>query len=185
VSDHFLNYPYRRFSSDVYSAQLCELLDANEIPFEVVAEPEGVGSVFLGQATMPGVIVMVSADDVKRIKSLEKEHTPQKHAEPKEPETEDKVEGYWFVIGYIMALCTAPIAIIIGLHLWTAKRRKRNFESIYAYDGRARFHGRTIFWFSLFFFIANLIRAVSDGKSDFLDTMSFAAWAITEAFYHH
>ncbi len=183
MSDHLLNYPYRRFSSDVYAAQLCELLEANEIPFEVVTEPEGAGSVFLGASTIPGVIVMVNTEDVERIISLEKVHTPQKHAEPKEPEGEDKVEGYWFVIGYLCALGTAPVAIIIGLHLWTAKRRKRNFETIYAHDERARFHGRTIFWFALFFFIANIIRAVSDGKSNFLDTISFAAWAIGECLH--
>jgi hypothetical protein len=183
VSDPLLNYPYRRFSSDVYSAPLAELLDEHQIPFEVISEPDGVGSVFLGAATIPGVIIMVSTDDVERIRELEKQLTPQKHQEPVEPEVEDSVEGYWFVIGYLCALATAPIAIIIGLHLWTAKRRKRSFESIYAYDERARFHGRTIFWFALFFFIANLIRAVSDGKANVLDSISFAAWAIGEALH--
>lgn len=183
MSDPLLNYPYRRFSSNIYSAQLAELLDANQIPFEVVGEPDGVGSVFLGSATIPGVIIMVNPNDVARIRALEEILTPQKHKEPTEPEVEDSVDGYWFVIGYLFALATAPIAIIIGLHLWTAKRRKRSFESIYAYDERARFHGRTIFWFALFFFIANLIRAVSDGRADILDTLSFAAWAIGESLH--
>lgn len=183
MTDPLLNYPYRRFSSDVYSAPLAELLDANQIPFEVVGEPDGIGSVFLGSATIPGVIIMVDTNDVARIRALEELLTPQKHQAPTEPEVEESVEGYWFVIGYLCALATAPIAIIIGLHLWMAKRRKRSFESMYAYDERARFHGRTIFWFALFFFIANVIRAVSDGKANILDTISFASWAISEVLH--
>jgi hypothetical protein len=183
MSESFLSFPYRRFSSDVYSAQLAELLEANEIPFEVVGEPEGVGSVFLGASTIPGVIIMVNPGDVQRIKELEKQLTPQKHAEPKVPEAEDDVEGYWFVIGYILALATSPIAIIIGLHLFTAKRRTRDFGSIYAYNEQARFHGRMIFWFALFIFIFSIGRSVMSGKTNLLDTVSFAAWAISEALH--
>jgi hypothetical protein len=183
MSGPVLNYPFRRFSSDVYSAPLAELLDEHEIPFEVISEPDGAGSVFLGAATIPGVIIMVNPDDVQRILDLEKQLTPQKHTDPKEPEVEDVVEGYWFIIGYILALATSPIAIIIGLHLFTAKRRTRSFSSIHAYDERARYHGRMIFWFALFIFIASVFRAVSDGKANLLDTVSFAAWAISEALH--
>lgn len=183
MSDPFLNFPYRRFSSDIYSAQLAELLDANEIPFEVISEPDGAGSVFLGASTIPGVIIMVNPADVQRIVDLEKQLTPQKHAEPKIPEAEESVEGYWFVIGYILALSTSPIAIIIGLHLFTAKRRTRDFGSMFAYNEQARYHGRMIFWFALFIFVFSIGRVIVDGKGSLLDTVSFAAWAISEAIH--
>ncbi len=126
---------------------------------------------------------MVNQSDVQRIVELEKQFTPQKHAEPKVPDAEESVEGYWFAIGYILALATSPIAIIIGLHLFTAKRRTRNFGSIFAYDERARHHGRMIFWFALFIFIFSIGRVILNGKGGMLDTVSFMAWAIGETLH--
>jgi hypothetical protein len=174
-------YPYRRFSSEMYAAQLAELLDEHGITYEIVSEPEGAGSVFLGAATVPGVVVMVSTQDVKRISELEQQLTPQHHAAPKEPETEEPVDTMWFILGYIFAVAGAPIAIIAGLHLFSARRRNRDFSSRYAYDHRARFHGRLIFWFGLSILLFSMARMMMGARMSFLDTISFAAWSISHA----
>lgn len=173
-----LSYPYRRFSSDIYAAQLAELLEENEIPYEITGEPEGLGSVVLGAATIPGVIVMVNASDVERIRSLEKVLTPQLHDAPKEAEVEEPVSGYWIVLGYLFALLGAPIAAIAGIHLFSAKRRNRDHSTRYAYDARARFHGKLIFWFALAILVFSLARLVMGARMSFLDTMSFVVWQL-------
>lgn len=173
------NYPYRRFSSEVYAAQLIELLTEHDIPFDIAMEPEGAGSVLLGASTIPGVIVMVNTEDVQRISALEQKLTPQHHAPPKEPETEEPVEGFWLVLGYLFAIAGAPIAIIAGLHLFSAKRRNRDFSSRYAYDERARFHGKLIFWFGLAILLFSMARLVMGARMSFLDTISFAVWALS------
>lgn len=183
MADPQFNYPYRRFSSDVYASSLAELLEEHQIPFEIISEPEGVGSVFLGASTMPGVIVMVNGSDVQRISELEKVLTPQHHDTPKEAEEEEPVESYWIVLGYLFAVAGAPIAIIAGLHLFSAKRRNRDFSSRYAYDERARFHGRLIFWFGLAILLFSFARLIMGARMSFLDTISFAVWAIGESVY--
>lgn len=178
-----LNYPYRRFSSDVYAQHLADLLDEHQIPFEIVSEPEGSGSVILGAMNLPGVIVMVNAEDIKRISELEKSLTPRLHDPTGTTESEETVETHWLLFGYALGLAAAPIAIIVGLHLSTAKKRNRDFSVRFAYDTRARNHGRFILWFSLCVLLFSFGKSLVNGRQSLLDTFSLLTWAIGEAFH--
>lgn len=171
-----LSYPYRRFSNDVFASQLVQLLEQHEIPFDIVSEPEGVGSVFLGSAAVPGIIVMVHPGDAHAIQQLEMQETPAVHAGKIPDENEEPVSATWLIMGYCFALVGAPIAIIAGIHLFSARRRKRDLTSRYAYDARTRQHGRLIFWFALSIFVFGLANLMTGAKMTFLDSMSFILW---------
>jgi len=178
VQEQSLTFPYRRYSSDIYAAQLAELLDEHEIPYEIIGEPPGAGSVFLGASMMPGVIVMVNPRDAQRIKALEEKLTPQLHNEKAISAEEEPVEPIWIVLGYLFALLGAPIAIIAGLHLFSAKRRNPDFSSRYAYNQTARTHGKLIFFFALAILIFSFARMMSGARMTFLDTISFVVWQL-------
>lgn len=181
MQEESLNFPYRRYSSDIYAAQLGDLLTEHEIPFEIVGEPPGAGTVFLGSANMPGVIVMVSANDAHRIQDLEKILAPQLHVDKPEMHVEEPVGVYWIILGYLFSLLGAPIAVIAGLHLFSAKRRNPDFTSRYAYDKRTRTHGILIFWFALAILIFSFANLFSGKRMTFLDTMSFVIWQLDRA----
>lgn len=181
MQENGLTFPYRRYSSDIYAAQLCELLAENEIPFEVIGEPPGAGTVLLGSATLPGVIVMVREYDAHRIKELEGELTPQLHEVKPGSQEEEAVEPYWFILGYLFALLGAPIAIIAGLHLFSAKRRNPDFTSRYAYNQAARTQGKLIFTFALSILVFSFGNFFSGRRMDFLDTISFAIWQLNHS----
>src|SRR5688572_2055976 len=115
-------FPYRRFSSDMFASSLVALLDENEIPFELAAEPESIGSVFIGQGAIPGVIVMVRPQEAGRVLSIE----AGKDTVRDKPQTEnaspeyDRIHPGWILGGYFMCFLGSPIAIIFGLHVFSA-----------------------------------------------------------------
>ncbi|HET6993067.1 MAG TPA: hypothetical protein VFJ43_17165 [Bacteroidia bacterium] len=153
-----LSYPYRRFSSDIYAEGLLVLLEENNIPYEVVVEPEGVGSVFLGSSVIPGVVVMVRSEDAAKVNTLEKKNVPEKIQQivSEENEQYDSVEPWWIVCGYITVLVFSPISLILGLHFMKAKRRQPDMTYHYAYNSGTRMHGKIIFWGGIFFLVLGI-----------------------------
>lgn len=175
------NYPYRRYSSDVYATALVELLEQNNFGFSLMNEPEGASSVFLGSSVVPGVIVMVRAEDARAIQVLESRINPSVNSIPAGNEQEERLDNAWLAIAYCFAVLGAPIAIIAGIHFFTARRRNRNLSSRYAYDARTRMHGKLIFFFALAILLFSMGRLIMGGRMSFLDTLSFAIWQIDNA----
>lgn len=175
----FLNYAYRRYSSEMFAINLATLLDEHQVPFEIIAEPAGAGSVLMGATAIPGVIVMINEADVSKVKALEQELAPevQKAKNPAE-DVEQPVSLQWIILGYVFALAGAPLAILAGIHLFSAKRRASDFSFHYAYDSSARTHGKLIFWFSLSIFVFSMFRLISGARMTFLDTLSFILWQL-------
>ena len=178
---HDLNFAYRRYSNDIYAAALTDLLEAHDIPYDIVAEPEGAGSVLLGSIAVPGVMVMIRESDAARVKYIEEETNPLAQTKKPEDDVEQEVAGGWLFIGYVFALAGAPLAIIAGLHLFTAKRRGADLTPHYAYDANARTHGRYIFWFALCILLFSMFRMMSGARMTFLDTFSFLIWQLDRA----
>lgn len=176
-----LSYPYRRFSSDLYASSLLSLLDEHAIPFEIVGEPEGAGSVFIGAAGIPGVIVMVRPSDAKRIQELERkerpglkddEEAPQLIAEEKKEF--DTIHPLWIAGAYIFSLLGAPLAMIFGWHLFSAKRKKEDLTFGYAYEPNVRTHGRFIFWIAFGLVLLGFYRWFAlHSRSGILEPISF------------
>jgi len=162
-----LSFPYRRFSSDAFAMSLIDLLDQNGIPFEVIAEPEGMGSVILGSAAIPGVIVMVRPADATRIQQLEKKDQPimEQVTAIVAEEVPDSLHPLWIIGGYLMVLVGSPISLILGLHFMTATRRRKDFSYQPAYSETVRTHGKIIFALSLLFLLYGIVRLIIEGPS--------------------
>jgi hypothetical protein len=178
---HELNFAYRRYSNDIYAAALTDLLEAHDIPYDVVAEPEGAGAVLLGSVAIPGVMVMIRESDAARVQYIEQEISPQAQTKNPAHDKEQEVAGGWLFMGYLFALGGAPLAIIAGLHLFTAKRRGADLIAHYAYDASARRHGRYIFWFALCILLFSMFRMMTGARMTFLDTFSFLIWQLDRA----
>jgi hypothetical protein len=178
-----LSYPYRRFSTDIYAEGLLVLLEENNIPFEIVPEPEGVGSVFLGSSAIPGVIVMIRPEDAKKVNGLEKKNSPEK-IQPLSTEENpefDAVAPWWIVSGYIMVLIFSPISLILGLHLKNAKRRQTDMTYKFAYDSSTRFHGKIIFWGGVIFLSFGLVQLILLGyRMSLLRATSYVFYRFTK-----
>lgn len=176
-----LTFPYRRFSSDMYASSLIELLDAHAIPFEIVSEPEGIGSVFLGEAGIPGVIVMVNPTDAKKVLALEKgQAQPEEFkatAEEAVPVPEEKPDSLHPMLifgGYVFAFLAAPISIIFGWHILSARRRQSDLSYVFAYPEDVRRDGKRICAIGLVMLVIGFARMLSaGGRGNILDSLSF------------
>src|ERR1044072_7739284 len=176
------SYPYRRFSSDIYAEGLMVLLEENQIPYELVGEPEGMSSVILGQSVVPGVIVMVREADALKINQLEKKNNPEKAIENFQEEKEfDSLAPWWIVCGYIMVIVFSPISIILGLHLMTAKRRQADMTYRKAYPENIQLHGKIIFWAGLVFISIGLVEMILLGsRGSIWDSSSYVIRRFTK-----
>lgn len=165
---------YRRFSSEMYTESLIALLDEHEIPFELVSEPEGIGSVFTGTAGLPGVIVMLKPEDQKKVFDLENANRP----EAKElndkilQDEEESIATGWIAFWYVFALIGSPLSMIAGFHIFTSKKRKKDFSVRFAYDAKARYQGKLIFFCAFFMLLFGIIRMFTSKRGGFLDLIS-------------
>jgi hypothetical protein len=107
------NFPYRRYSSEMFAEPLIALLEESQFPFEITTEPEGLGSVFTGTVGIPGIIVMVRQADARTIQALERKTT----AVETEPEEADFAEfadihPVRIFAAYCMIFFGSPLAIV-------------------------------------------------------------------------
>lgn len=166
---------YRRFSSEMYAESLIALLDEHEIPFELVSEPEGLGSVFTGTAGLPGVILMLKPEDQKRVFDLENANRPEAKElnEKTLQDEEESIATGWIAFWYALALLGSPVSMIAGFHIFTSRKRKKDFSVRYAYDEKTRFQGKLIFFFSLFMLLFGFFRMFTSKHGGFVDLISF------------
>lgn len=167
-------FPYRRFSSEMYAGSLMALLDEHQIPFQIISEPEGMGSALTGAATAPGIIIMLRPEDQQRVFLLEEKERPEVKSmnEKLLSDDEEHIGIGWIAFWFVIATFASPFSILRAYLIFSSRKRKRDSTFRYQYDAATRYRGKLIFWFAIFMLVFGFARLFLSPRAGFIDMVS-------------